>query len=58
MVFYGAVMVPGMLAIPPYYGARAYAMGRAKKAVAASSVKVKGRDVVATYKIMAWMVMG
>eukprot|EP01051_Picozoa_sp_SAG22_P002100 SAG22_NODE_90_length_21067_cov_8.490843_4_plen_488_part_00 len=50
--------VPGALASPLYFLSRFIAEREAAKAVAGSSVKIKGVDVMATFKVMTWMVCG
>lgn len=52
------LMGPGLLAAPVLMMARWKAAKEAKKAVAGSEVKIEGKDVMATFKVMTWMVMG
>ena len=52
------LFVPGMMAAPVYFLARFVAEKKARDAVSKSSVKVKGTDVMATFKVMTWMVCG
>jgi 1-acyl-sn-glycerol-3-phosphate acyltransferase len=52
------LMGPGLLAAPVLILARRIATKEAKKAVAGSEVKLEGKDVLATFKVMTWMVMG
>jgi glycerol-3-phosphate O-acyltransferase/dihydroxyacetone phosphate acyltransferase len=52
------LMGPGVLAAPILLMARWKATTEAKKAVAGSEVKLEGKDVMATFKVMTWMVMG
>jgi 1-acyl-sn-glycerol-3-phosphate acyltransferase len=52
------LMGPGLLAAPIMMMARWKAAKEAKKAVAGSEVKLEGKDVMATFKVMTWMVMG
>ena len=59
LVFYTVFLLgPSVLAAPVGYLARIISLQQAKKAVAGSDVKLEGKDVMATYKVMTWMVMG
>ena len=54
----GALALPGIiLNLPVGFAARTLANRHAKQALAASNVKVSGRDVIASYKILVSMVM-
>ena len=54
----GVLALPGViLNLPVGLAARTLANRHAKQALAASNVKVAGRDVVASYKILVSMVM-
>jgi len=58
LVFYAAALVPGLLLASPLLSlAEIISSRKAKAAVAGSRVKLEGRDVVATWKVLVAMIV-